>query len=120
MLFGVLIIVIGVIMLAQPLLSIDMMKRYSESLSLQVLAVVVRLVLGVALVFYGDQSRYPLTLQALGCAAIAAAVFIAILPRDTFKQLITRMLDAFSAYIRIGGFCALVFGVFLTYAVSKT
>ena len=119
-LFGVFMVLAGVVILVRPELFVDLLKRHIGSLFLQVLAVVVRLAIGILLILYADQSRFPLTLQVLGCIAVAAAVFGAILPRDTFQRLISWALDTFSGYMRVGGVGALVFGGFLIYAVAGT
>ncbi len=119
-LFGGFMVLTGATILVRPKLFVDLITRHIGSLSLQVLAVVIRLVLGVVLILYADQSRFPLTLQVLGCIAVAAAVLGAILPRDTFQKLISWALDKFSGYMRVGGVGALVFGGFLIYAVMGT
>ena len=119
-LFGVFMVLTGAAILVRPGLFVDLIKRHIGSLSLQVLAVVVRLAIGILLILYADQSRFPLTLQVLGCIAVAAAVIGAILPRDTFQKLISWALDKFSGYMRVGSLGALIFGGFLIYAVTGT
>jgi hypothetical protein len=108
----------GIVMLIRPSLLLNTMSRYASNTWLQVLAVVARLVLGVALLGYAELSRFPHVLQVLGWLAIAAAIFLAVLPRDTFQRMIVRVLDLFSPYFRPGGIVAAAAGMFLMYSVS--
>ena len=115
-LFGVLIVVVGLVMLVRPSPFIDYLRRYSLTTSMQVLAVAVRIVLGLALILYADQSKFPLVLEIIGWLSLAAAVTIAVIPHAQFERLISWVLDRFASYVWIGALAALGFGLFLVYA----
>lgn len=118
LLFGGLIAVLGLAILVRPVPFLALMKRYAHSLSLHWLAVVVRLILGAALLGYADQSGFPLTLKVLGWLSIAAAVILAIIPHRRFGDFVTWMLGRFSSHLRWGGAAAILFGAFLFHAAS--
>ncbi len=82
-----------------------------------VLAVGVRIVLGVLLLLYADQSRFPLVLTVLGWIAIAAGVGLALIPPARFRRLVEWAFERFGAYTRLAAAGAVAFGLFLFYAV---
>ncbi len=104
-------------MLVRPGPFIDYLRRYSVTTSMQVLAVVVRIVLGLALILYANQSKFPLILEIIGWLSLAAAATIAVIPHAQFERLISWVLDRFQGYVWIGALAATGFGVFLIYAV---
>ena len=84
---------------------------------MQVFAVAVRIILGLALILYADQSKFPVILEVIGWLSLAAAVTIAVIPHAQFHRLISWVLDRFQGYVWIGALAAIGFGVFLVYAV---
>ena len=62
-LLALLIILAGLSLLAQPRLLMDFMARYRDSHALYAGAVLVRLVFGILLLTFADQSRWPMFLQ---------------------------------------------------------
>ncbi len=116
-LFGLAMVVMAAVMLIRPALVIDLMRQFAGAVWLHVTAVGVRLVLGIVLITYADQSRFPLTLQFLGSLAIVAAVTLAVIPRSRFPKLIDWVVERFAAYARVAALGAGLFGGFLIYAV---
>ena len=116
-LFGLAIVATAAVMLIRPVLVIDLMRQFAGAVWLHVTAVGVRLVLGIVLITYADQSRFPLTLQFLGGLAIVAAIILALIPRSRFADLIEWVFARFAAYARVAGLVAMLFGGFLIYAV---
>ncbi len=116
-LFGLLIIVMAGIMAVRPKLFADTMLQYFGSVWLHVLAAAVRIAMGIALVLYADQSRFPLALHIIGWLAIAAGVIIALLPHAKFTRLFLWFFEKFAPYTRIAAIVAVLFGGFLIYAV---
>ena len=117
LLFGISILLLGVVMLVNPGSTFGLIRRHAESLSLHVLAVVGRLVLGVALITYSAESHYPVALQVLGWLAVTAAIILGIMGRSRFKGLMPWALSFASPFGRFAGFGAILFGGFLIYAV---
>ncbi len=60
--FAGIMLIIGAIILANPTTVFGLMSTYSKSLQLHVLAVVVRLSLGIVFVTSAQSSKFPLTL----------------------------------------------------------
>ncbi len=58
MLFGAATIIAGIIIVINPESVFGLMRRKLESLGLHILAVVVRIILGVALILYAAESKY--------------------------------------------------------------
>ena len=117
LLFGIVILLLGVVILVTPDSIFGLIISHAESLGLHVLAVVVRLVLGIALITYSAESHYPVVLQALGWLTITAAIILGTIGRSRFKGLMTWALSFASAFGRFAGFFAILLGGFLIYAV---
>jgi len=115
--FGILILLIGAIILTKPETVFGILRSRFESLSLHVLAVVVRIILGVALISYAGQSKYPIIVEVLGWISLAAAIALGLIGRSNFKSLMKWALNITSTYGRVGGVIAVLFGGFLVYAV---
>ncbi|MDH3375585.1 MAG: hypothetical protein OEQ39_01275 [Gammaproteobacteria bacterium] len=117
LIFGILIMLIGAIILVKPETVLGILRDHFDVLTIHVLAVVVRIILGVALISYAGQSKYPIVLEVLGWISLAAALVLGVIGRSNFKRLMKWTLDLASSYSRVGGFFAVLFGSFLVYAV---
>jgi len=109
-------ILAGIVLMVNPNLVFGMLNRQSQSLGLHILAVVVRLLLGVLLVYQADASRYPLAIEIIGWISIIAAAFLTVIGRDRFKRLISWALSVAKSFARVGGVLAVCFGAFLIHA----
>jgi uncharacterized BrkB/YihY/UPF0761 family membrane protein len=118
LMFGSATVVAGAVILVSPEAVFNILRDKLDSLGLHVLAVVVRLLIGFALITYADESRFPLTLQVLGWLSIAAAVALGVIGRNNFRKLMGWAVSLSSAYGQFGGLITLLFGGFLVYAVS--
>jgi len=114
--FGVLTLLAGIIIIINPENIFGLLSKHSEKLEMQILAVVVRLVLGVLLIYQSGASKYPLVIEIIGWLSIVAAVFFAVIGRNNFKRLISWALSLAKPFGRVGGFVAVCFGTFLVYA----
>lgn len=114
--FGALICVAGIVILFDPEIVFGFLRKNADRISLQVLAVVVRLVLGAALVYQSDVSRYPVAIEIIGWLSIVAAVFFAVIGRVRFRRLMAWALSRAKYLGRVGGLLALAFGTFLIHA----
>ena len=82
------------------------------------IAVIVRLVLGAALIGVAPASSFPVVFQALGWIAIVAAVGLVVAGRERVRKFIVWWSKRFSApIIRLWLLFGLAFGVFLIYGV---
>ena len=114
--FGVLILFAGVIIIINPEIVYGYLKRHLEKLELQIIAVVVRLLLGVLLISLAASSRFPLAIEVIGWLSIIAAITLAVIGRNNFKRLMVWAMSFQHPYGRIGGLAAAGFGGFLIYA----
>ncbi len=117
MLFGTATIVAGIIIVINPESVFGLMRRKLESLGLHILAVVVRIIIGVALIICAAESKYPTTILILGWISIVAASVLGIMGRTNFRRLMSWALSLKPSFGRIGGFLAILFGGFLIHAV---
>ncbi|MBT8351653.1 MAG: hypothetical protein KJO26_10535 [Deltaproteobacteria bacterium] len=117
LLFGAATIIAGIIILINPDSIFELLRRNLESLSLHILAVVVRIIIGIALIVYAAESKYPTAIQILGWLSIFAAFTIGIMGRQNFKKLMYWALNLKPFMGRIGGIIAILFGGFLIHAV---
>lgn len=117
MLFATATIVAGIIIVINPETIFGLLRNKLESLSLHILAVVVRVILGVALIMYATESRYPTVISILGWISIVAASVLGIMGHTNFKRLMSWALSLAPSFGRIGGLLAILFGSFLIYAV---
>ncbi len=116
-LFGIAIIVAGTIILINPDTVFGLMRRNMDSFGLHVMAVVVRIILGAALIISAAASRYPTAISILGWISIAAATALGVMGRTNFRRLMAWALGLAPSFGRIGGFAAILFGGFLIHAV---
>lgn len=81
-------------------------------------AVIVRLVMGSALIIVAPASPFPIVFQALGVIAIVAAVALALMGRERMRRFIAWFSERFSApVIRLWLLFGVAFGGFLIYGV---
>lgn len=116
-LFGAATIVAGIIILMNPDSIFGLLRRNLGSLGLHILAVVVRIIIGIALILYATESKYPTAIRILGWLSIVAAFIIGIMGRQNFKKLMSWALNLKPSLGRIGGIIAILFGGFLIHAV---
>ena len=115
-LFGALILLAGSIIVINPDLVFGLLSRHAGSLGLHVLAVVIRVIIGILLIVASSVSRFPLVIEIIGWLSIAAAAVFALIGRRNFLRLMNWALSLAKPYGRIGGMIAIGFGGFLIYA----
>ncbi len=116
-LFSTATIVAGIIIMINPETVFGLLRRKLESLGLHILAVVVRIIIGVALIMCAAGSKYPTAILILGWISIVAASVLGIMGSTNFKRLMSWALSLKPSFGRIGGFVAILFGGFLIHAV---
>lgn len=106
----------GVIIVVNPEIIFGVIRNNLEKVSLQVLAIGIRVVLGILLIQYASQSKFPTVIEIIGWLSIAAAVTFSLIGRRRFLSLMTWTLSLLKPYGRVGGLIAMAFGGFLIYA----
>ena len=114
--FGALILLAGVVILINPEVILGYLRGNLDKLVIHILAVVVRLVIGVLLINQSGLSKFPLVIEILGWLSIVAALSLAAMGRHNFYRLMSWALTFLKPYSRVGGVFAAAFGGFLIYA----
>jgi hypothetical protein len=113
---GALICLAGLAIQVNPESVFGFIRSRSDGIGLHILAVVMRLVLGVFLVIEADVSKYPHVIGFLGWLSICAAVILVVIGRKKFRRLMTWALSKVNTIGRPAGLLASVLGAFLVYA----
>ena len=82
------------------------------------IAVIMRLLLGAALIIAAPQSRFPVAMEVLGWIAIVAAIAILFMGRDRMKKFIAWFQRKTNTMVRVWLVFGIAFGAFLVYAVT--
>ena len=114
--FAALTLLAGIVIIINPGIIFDYLRNNLDKPAIHILAVVVRLILGVLLITQSDISKFPFTIEVIGWLSIVAAIFLAAMGRYNFKRLMLWALSFLKHYGRVGGVFAAVFGTFLVYA----
>jgi hypothetical protein len=115
-LFGALTLLAGIIIVINPEVIFGFLRNNLDRPGLHILAVVVRLVLGVLLIYQSTVSKFPFVIEIIGWISIVAAVFLAVMGRRNFKRFMSWALSQLKPIGRVGGILAVAFGAFLIYA----
>lgn len=92
------------------------LRNHFERIELYILAIGVRLLLGVLLIYLSGVSRFPLAIEIIGWISIIAALVFLVIGRAKFNKLMSWVLSLVKPLGRVGGVIAMAFGVFLVYA----
>jgi len=114
-LFGILILIAGLIILVNPEIILSFMRNRLNSLYLYASAVIVRILLGVLLITQSGVSKFPVIIEVLGWLSVIVALLFALIGRTRFSQLMSWALSLNKTLARIGGIFAGAFGGFLIY-----
>ncbi len=117
LLFGVLTSLGGVVLIIRPEFIFSILTKYGDSLSLQIFAVIVRILFGVALVIGASESKYPIVLQIFGWLLISVALVIGGIGRERFKKVVKWSVKLPTLIYRLASALSILFGCFLIYAV---
>ena len=118
-LFGALTLLAGIVIVINPYYIFGFLRNNLDKLELHILAIVVRLILGVLLIYQSSVSKFPFIIDLLGWLSLAAAVILAVIGRGYFKRLMFWALSFAKTFGRVGGVLAIAFGAFLIFAFVK-
>jgi hypothetical protein len=114
--FGALTLLAGIVIVINPEGIFGFLRNNLDKLVLHIMAVVVRLVIGVLLIYQANVSKFPFAIEIIGWLSIVAAIFIAVMGRRNFNRLMSWALSLSKSFGRVGGILAVAFGAFLIYA----
>jgi hypothetical protein len=115
-LFGALTVLAGAVIMVNPESIFGFLRNHLDKLALHIVAVVVRLIIGILLISQSSLSKFPLTIELLGWLSIFAALSLAVMGRQNFRRLMIWALSFLKPFGRVGGALAAAFGGFLIYA----
>ncbi|NOS35589.1 MAG: hypothetical protein GQ522_03015 [Deltaproteobacteria bacterium] len=114
--FGALTLLAGIVIVINPDFIFGFLRNNLDKLELHILAIVVRLILGVLLIYQTSVSKFPFVIEIIGWLSIVAAIFLAVIGRRNFNRLMSWALSFVRLLGRVGGVLAVAFGAFLIYA----
>ena len=114
--FGALTLLAGIVIVINPEIVFGYLRKNLDRFILHILAVIIRLVLGILLIQQSDLSRFPIVIEVIGWLSIVAAITLAVMGRRNFNRLMSWALSLVKPIGRIGGVFAAAFGAFLIYA----
>jgi hypothetical protein len=114
--FAALTLLAGITIMIDPEIIFATLRDNLDKLSLHIMAVVLRLIIGVLLIDQSGISRYPFVIEIIGWLSIAAALTFAVIGRGNFIRLMSWALSLARPFGRFGGAVAAAFGAFLIYA----
>jgi hypothetical protein len=117
-LLGALIVIAGIVLLISPEILFNVLEDNSNNSWVYIGAIVIRLILGVLLILYARESKYPMAIKVVGYIAVIAAIMLIFIGQEGFQDLISEVLHVFSSFGRIAGFVVIALGGFLMYAFS--
>jgi len=115
-LFGALTLLAGLVISINPEYVFGFLRKHFEKIELYILAVVVRLLLGILLIYLSGVSKYPLVIEIIGWISIVAALVFLVIGRAKFNKLMAWALSLVKPLGRVAGIIAMAFGAFLVYA----
>ena len=117
LLFGVFILLGSVTLIVNPKYILGIFANYGDTPGLHIFAIIVRIILGIALVIAAADSKYPIALQILGWLTLIIVFVLSAMGRKRFKSLIKWSLGINPSIQRVMGFFGILFGSLLFHAV---
>ena len=115
--FAAALLMLGLLLLVAPGLLLDYFRVKVEATGIRIVAVSLRVILGVILLLLADESRFPFIITLLGTFSLVSGIVLAFLPRHAFIYLINRFTGMNAMASRAVGLGALALSWFLVYAL---
>ncbi len=112
------IVLLGFALLFRPHRVINLIFENLDSWGLYLVAIVVRLLMGAALISVAARSDFPVILEIFGGLSILGAIALIVMGRARMTRLIKWGFGLPSPNTRMGGFFAILLGGFLIYALT--
>ena len=119
LLFGILVTLGGAVILVRPKYFFGRITKYGDALGLHVIAVIVRIILGVALGVGASDAKYPIVLQIFGWLTITAALILGGMGRARFRKLIKWAQELPRSFQRVAASFGILLGCFLIYELRE-
>jgi len=116
--FGAFMIVAGIVLFIDASIVLDYIESNRESSWTYFFAIVMRLIMGTALLKTASASRHPLAFLVIGGIALAAALIFLVIGHENFQHMMATLVPYFENWGKWTSIFALAFGVFLLYAIT--
>ena len=116
--FGIFLIAAGLSLVVDPKIVFNFIIDEGHNLWLYIIAIAVRLILGVFLIITAASSRYPTLIKVFGYVFVIAAFVLIFMGQSSFVDLISTLIPEFRPLGRIGGLLSMAFGGFFVYAYT--
>ena len=117
--FGAFMIVAGIVLFIDDKIILDYIETNRESSWLYFFAIVMRILLGAALLKTTKISRHPLAFMVIGGIALAAALIFLVIGHEQFQHMMATLIPHFENSGKWSGIVALLFGAYLIYGIQK-
>ena len=115
--FGAFLIVAGILLFIDDSIVLNYIENNRESSWLYFFAIVMRIIMGVALLKTASASRHPLAFLVIGGIALAAALIFLVIGHEQFQLMMATLIPYFENTGKWTGIVALLFGAFLIYGI---
>lgn len=116
LIFSGMILVAGFLLLINPAIVFGFLQRNIENSATHLIAVVVRLVIGMLLIVQSGTSRFPSIIEALGWVFVVAAFSLAVIGKVKFRRMMSWVLINLKSFGRVAGIISIGFGGYLLFA----
>lgn len=116
--FSAALFILSLILIITPDTLLDYIKEQVEEPGFRVTAVAIRLIGGVVFILAAEESRFPTVILLIGVIALVAGFVLAVLPRKSFVEMISRLAKINLLLARFSGLGTLLAAWFLMYAVT--
>ena len=117
--FGMLLLLAGILLLTNPEIIIGWIEENMENTSLYISAIVVRLAFGILFIAAARESKYPGVIKFFGYLFMIAAIIFIFIGQESFQNFITSIIPVVKPYAPLSGLLSIAFGGFLIYAFSR-
>ena len=118
--FGVFMVVAGIVLFIDDSIVLGYIESNRESSWLYFFAIVMRILMGAALLKTASKSRHPLAFLVIGGIALAAALIFLVIGHEQFQNMMATLLPYFENTGTWSGIVALIFGAYLIYAIRTS
>lgn len=118
-LFGLFIIVAGLVMLFKPEKARTILREFASTNFINYTEITIRLIVGIAFILYSDFGKSPEIFKTLGWFMLITALILYFVPRKLHHNFSTRSADIIKPfYFRLISPFAFMFGVLIIYNVN--
>ncbi len=108
--FAILVIFTGLILIMTPGVLMNYLRGHLNSPSVYYLAITIRFVIGILLIYAARQSSYPFLIRLLGYIFVAVAAGFLLMGQSRFQEAVKYFIDLMEDKEWVAGLVAVAFG----------